>query len=287
MDKLSAKAEAIKLSRVWQQVCGDDFPIRASELAREWSRSVAPEEPIGSVLAQDLPGFEAGLFWLKTKREWTVLYRAHEGLPGRSNFTIAHELGHYVLHRRQRDLFQCSQEATLGAGALIEREADEFASFLLMPIPDFKNQVRSSPITLDLLGHCADRYQVSLTAAALKWLSFTEESAIIVVAREGMVLWWRASDSARRTAFAHFHSGKELPPEALAVSGNKLASATDFRSGVEHDAGVWVPGRAVREMTVVSDRYDLSISVLMLEQQLGAIHEDEPDADLTTGLPTI
>ena len=85
----------------------------------------------------------------------------------------------------------------------MEREADKFASFLLMPINDFRQQVAAHWMTLELMGHCASRYQVSLTAATLKWLSFTEHAAILVTAREGMVLWWRASDSARRLAVAH------------------------------------------------------------------------------------
>ena len=86
-------------------------------------------------------------------------------------------------------------------------------------------------MTLELMGHCADRYQVSLTAATLKWLSFTEQSAILVTAREGMVLWWRASDSARRLAFANLRSGMELPPQSMAATPTLAISPEDLRSG--------------------------------------------------------
>ena len=37
---------------------------------------------------------------------------------------------------------------------------------------------------LDVLGHCAERYDVSLTAAILKWLSYTDEKAIVVMSRD-------------------------------------------------------------------------------------------------------
>jgi hypothetical protein len=284
MPGLRPPAEAIKLTRLWQAARGDTYPIRADELAIEWSRQVSPDDPIGEVRSEELPGFEGGLFWLKNRREWVVLYRPHETARGRANFTIAHEFGHYVLHRKRQTTFQCSQNDALGVGAEIEREADEFASYLLMPINDFRDQVASKPVTLDLMGACAERYQVSLTAAVLKWLSFTEQPAILVTGRDGMVLWWRASDSARRAAFANIRIGMELPAASLAVSPTGAASQ-DLRLGVDRGRDIWLRGVEVREMAILSDRYDMTISLLVFAAA-GPLHEDEPDDDLTTRSPT-
>lgn len=259
-EPLSPQREAIKLAQLWRAVHGLNFPVRADLLAQEWSKQVAPSEPIAEVLAKDLDGFEGGLFWMPKRECWALLYKPNEALPGRRNFTIAHEFGHYVLHRRLRESFRCSQGDTLGAtGGDIERQADQFASFLLMPIDDFREQVHGRRITLDLLGTCADRYEVSLTAAILKWLSFTEEPAVVVTAREGMVLWWRASDSAKRVAFARLHQGMELPERSLAAMPSEAISPADFRLGVEHGPDVWFTGVPVREMIVVSDRYDMTV----------------------------
>ena len=50
--------------------------------------------------------------------------------------TIAHELGHFVLHRARQGSFRCDKESVhfgLDTAAVIEREADEFASNILMP----------------------------------------------------------------------------------------------------------------------------------------------------------
>lgn len=279
------RAEAIKLTRLWQAVHGHTYPIRAADLAMEWSRQVAPTEPIAEVQAQDLDGFEGGLFWLKNRAEWVVLYKPHENSRGRSNFTIAHEFGHYVLHRRLQVKFQCSQDDALGEGGKIEREADEFASYLLMPINDFREQVVGKRMTLDLMGTCADRYGVSLTAATLKWLAFTEQPAILVTARDGMILWWRASDSARRQAFINVRSGMELPSDSLAATPSIALSPQDFRLGVNHGPGVWLPDIGVREMAIMSDRYDMTISLLIFDRTV-VQHDEEPDSDLTTQSPT-
>ncbi|MCL6450063.1 MAG: ImmA/IrrE family metallo-endopeptidase [Acetobacteraceae bacterium] len=48
---------------------------------------------------------------------------------GRQRFTVAHELGHFFLHSRDQRYFLC----TYGLQGRFEREADRFASELLMP----------------------------------------------------------------------------------------------------------------------------------------------------------
>lgn len=284
-EALSPQREAIRLTQLWRAAHGLAFPIRAGELAQEWSRNVAPMEPIGAVAAQDLAGFEGGLFWLPNRSEWALLYRPHADLPGRTNFTVAHEFGHYVLHRKLRNAFQCSQSDTLGGTkAKIEREADQFASYLLMPIDDFRSQISVKHISLDLLGDCASRYEVSMTATILKWLSFTEQAAVVVTAREGMVLWWRPSDKARPISYTHLHEGMELPKRSAALEPNR-SSVQEMRHGTEHPAGVWFPEIPVREMVIVSDRYDMTISLLMLDVP-GALQTEEPESDMLTNPPT-
>ena len=67
--------------------------------------------------------------------EWGIFYNGKAN-PERQRFTIAHELGHFILHRDQRQSFNCDKESVYsGADTIrvIEREADDFASNLLMP----------------------------------------------------------------------------------------------------------------------------------------------------------
>lgn len=286
IESLSPAREAIKLVQLWRAVHGLTFPINAGALAQEWSRNVAPDSPIGELHAKDLKGFEGGLFWLKERKVWALLYHPHPDLPGRSNFTVAHEFGHYVLHRKLQVAFQCSQSATLGiTGARIEREADQFASYLLMPIDDYTQQVHGRRVTLDVLGECANRYGVSLTAAILKWLDFTDQAAVAIMGREGMLHWWKASDSAKKYTFGMLHEGMELPLHSLAVNPGLALSAADLRSGIEHPESVWPMKLPLREMVVLSDQYDMSISLLILHTP-GAEHPDAPDEDMTTKPPT-
>lgn len=114
----------------------------------------------------------------------------------------------------------------------IEAEADLFASTLLMPLDDFRRQVDGQPVSFDLLGHCADRYGVSLTAAALRWTEIAPKRAILVASRDDHMLWAKSNKAALRSG-AYFATRKntiELPHDALAHSYNAF-DMCDNRTG--------------------------------------------------------
>ena len=82
---------------------------------------------------------------------------------------------------------------------------------------DFRRQVDGQKINFDLLGHCADRYRVSLTAAALRWTD-RRKRAILIASRDDHMLWAKSNLAAVKSG-AYFPTRKntiELPPEALA-----------------------------------------------------------------------
>lgn len=81
-----------------------------------------------------------------------IMINAAISNDGRRNFTIAHELGHYALehHLHSGSLF-CSNDSIMEEGSaalVIEREANYFATCLLMPEEKiskaFKSRLRNS-----------------------------------------------------------------------------------------------------------------------------------------------
>lgn len=254
----------IFLSRAW----GTHFPVDVREIALSYSKRFP--DPIRTITAADVgAGFEGGLFPLK-KDGWAVLYNPSIESTGRINFTLGHELGHYLCHRTVKAAgFECSQQRVLGFDAndsvrTWEREADSFASYLLMPIDDFRKQVSGQDISLDLLGHCADRYQVSVTAAAIKWIEFTPLCAALVYADNGRVLWARRSDAAKRQG-VYFPFGMELPVGSLAAAGVRPDTAAG--QGLRSPAGVWLQNQGVKEYTIFADRYEAAISLLLIDEK--------------------
>lgn len=266
-------AEANRLSRLLNLSLGAErFPVDVEALAVAYAGQFGHDDPIAHVIGDDLPGFEGALYGTDNhgRKEWALIYNSNIPVPGRIRFTIAHELGHYILHRHQVDYFQCSQNDMLqweSDERKIESEADVFASTLLMPADDYRQQISNKAVDLELLDLCASRYGVSLTAAVLKWLEFTPQRAVLVVSRDGYIRWARSSQSALKSGAYLRTQGR-----VIEVPAGSLASCEDMntpeRSGVEVSARIWFANEpkemTLREMKLVSDRFDQTMSLLIL-----------------------
>jgi Zn-dependent peptidase ImmA (M78 family) len=275
---------AFEITHLLNAVLGDErFPVNISMIAKEYSTAKWPDDPIISVKGDNLPKFDGALFKAPVgKKGWGIIYNDSMGSLGRINFTIAHEFGHYLLHRiAYPDGFYCSQEQVAWDSEYgqVEHQANVFAANFLMPLDDFRRQIpERTKIDLDMIAHCADRYRVSLIAAVLRWLNYTSKRAILVVSRDGYILWARSSEPALKTgAYFKTSSGPiEIPTSSLAARQDLLV---DSRTGLDHDAGVWLREPA-REMTIFAEQYDFAISLLLLDDARPfAPFEAEPEVD--------
>lgn len=261
---------AIHLTKICDQISQslrlDRFPVNVSELALGAFEVFKYPDPIVKVEAVDIKNFDGALFANEARSRWMLLYNNELKSPGRIRFTQAHELGHYILHRLKRDEFQCSSDDMLSwEDKNIEAEADLFASFLLMPLNDFRSQL-TQDTDIEVLRHCADRYGVSLTAAALKWIECTEDSAVLILSRDGFMKWAFSSTAAHRNG-AFFRTRQNtipVPTDSLAA----CPTITQERRGIELPASVWFPhadrSACVREMKIHSERYEYVITLLRL-----------------------
>ncbi|MCP5431627.1 MAG: ImmA/IrrE family metallo-endopeptidase [Chromatiaceae bacterium] len=259
----------VKLAEVFSAAHGvDRFPVEVPPLALEAARIFGWDDPITEVQAANIKGFDGALFPGDGRKEWLMLYNEAVSSPGRVRFTQAHELGHYILHRHLRESFQCSDADMLNWSEddkNIEGQADLFASYLLMPLDDYRRQVTTT-VDLDLLGHCADRYGVSLTAATLKWLQYTDEKAVLVMSNDGFINWaWSSKPAAKVGAF--FRTRNNVIP----VPDGALASDPEVRNdrkGTQIPASVWFAhaeaDMPLREMKIHAEQYDAVLSLLLL-----------------------
>lgn len=264
-----AASKIIKVVETFSAAHGiDRFPLNVPAVARETASIFGWSDPITEVQAANIDSFEGALIPNDERTKWLLLYNDGMASPGRIRFTQAHELGHYILHRTNRDGFHCGAGELLsgpGDEANIEIQADAFASYLLMPIDDFRLQLPLQ-VDLEVLGRCAMRYGVSLTAAVLRWIQFTEEKAMMIVSRDGFVDWAWSSQSAA-SAGAFFKSRKqtiEIPMGTLAAD----RSVTVERVGIEVEAKKWFKhadrGLTLREMKIQMDRFDCTLILLIM-----------------------
>ena len=263
------------------------FPVQVPDLAKEYTRHRFPDDPVSLVAGDHLPTFDGALYKAPPgKKGWGIIYNKAITSPGRINFTIAHELGHYFMHRLCfPDGVECGQQDFVRWDSeyrQIEAQANEFAASLLMPLDDFRRQIdaKAKP-TLDDLGGCAERYGVSLIAATLRWLQYTERRSVMVVSREGFILWARASSTALRTGAFFKTAGRPpiaIPTQSLAAQHDLLEKS---RGQISHDSEIWF-AEPCEEIALASDQYDFTISLLHLERVIRSSRFDEAeDADVS------
>jgi hypothetical protein len=268
--------EAGRITQMLDHVFGADRfdrgPVDVAALALEYSRQIAPEGPIHEVVERSLPGCVGALVYSEVRpRQWAIMYHMDQSL-GRLAFTIGHEFGHYILHRKlieESNTYDggiyCDEDSVLRRnGTGLEKEADEFAAALLMPFHDFRRQLpaRDRP-NFALLSRLSKRYGVSLTAAILRWLEYTETRAIMVVSNEGFAHWAKPSQAALRSG--RYIRAKDVVFELPAQSAAARSDYSDeARQGIMQPANVWFP-EPVLEMCLRSERYDQEITLLHFE----------------------
>jgi hypothetical protein len=260
------------------------FPVQVTQLAKDYSCQRFPDDPISLVAGDNLPTFDGALYKAPPgKKGWGIIYNKAIASPGRINFTIAHEFGHYLLHRlRFPDGLECGQQDMMRWDSeyrQIEAQANDFAASLLMPLDDFRRQIDSkAKPTLDDLGGCAERYGVSLVAATLRWLQYTERRSVMVVSRDGFILWARSSSAALRTG-AFFKTAGRGP---ITIPGQSLAARPELmeksRGQIEHEGNVWF-AEPCEEIALASDQYDFTISLLHLERVIRLSRYDDAAED--------
>ena len=106
---------------------------------------------------------------------------------------------------------ECNEEAVTFR---LKAEADTFAAYLLMPLDDFRRQIPAdADPTLDDLSAATERYGVSLIACVLRWLEYTTRRSMLVISRDGIILWARASEPAFMSGL--FIRSKNVAPVAV------------------------------------------------------------------------
>lgn len=85
--------------------------------------------------------------------------------PKRQRFTLAHELGHYVLHRWQCQRFEDKKLFRNNESNPMEAQANAYAADLLMPEDEFKDYIRNVSKNIDSI---ADHFKVSAYAVRVR-----------------------------------------------------------------------------------------------------------------------
>lgn len=160
-------------------------------------------------------------------------FRGNRPDTQRARFTIAHELGHYFIdnHRvgLKRGHLTAHPSTNFESSSIIEREADYFASCLLMPEEKFKNFIHRKRFDFSLLKLLSESFQTSITATAIRYADIGNHPLMIVFGVNGKVKWkWYSQDF----PFKYLLYGNSKIPEDSVMGEyfyeNKIPKSTEM-----------------------------------------------------------
>jgi hypothetical protein len=128
----------------------------------------------------------------------TVGVRAGIRNLGRERFTIAHEIGHYVLGCNDTASSTCTwQDIGISIREKPEREiaANRFAAELLLPSDRVRHLIRQQSLSIETARSIAHKFRTSLTATALQCASVAQQACAVVVSINGIIRYYRPSKS--------------------------------------------------------------------------------------------
>lgn len=190
IDLDGAGSPSALVTRILQLEPNLSIPVPIEQLCRQLD--------ITSIAELETDGFEAALVTDAVKSTGAILV-AKARSRQRRRFSIAHELGHFLIPThlpRPGEPSLCSAEqfrmidpGELDRGRRMEVDANRFAAQLLMPPPVLRAELQKirRPAVTDIV-RLAGLFDVSKEAMARAYVGYSREAVCIVVVRKGRML---------------------------------------------------------------------------------------------------
>lgn len=201
----------------------------------------------------------------------------------RRRFTIAHELGHFLMPHHdghQRCTSSDMVESRRGTDhQRRESEANRFSAGLLMPKPWFIRELRKlGAVDLSHVQQLSDRFKTSLEAVINRYVELTDDTCAFVFARSGEVRYVRPSRAFPRLKV---RGGDRLPEGTLSALPARAPLRT-ASTWAQIGGGVWLSGERHRDAPLLEQtmhqRNGYQVTLLYLNE--GVMEEAEDAAQL-------
>jgi IrrE N-terminal-like domain len=178
----------------------------ANYVAEKFVKTVPPDL---TALCRDLglrirevpaKGFDGALIRSKAGQKGIVAVKASIFEKSRKRFTIAHEIGHFIIPHH-RDLGNICEDRKIESFDShlnqAEIEANEFAAELLLPSALLRKRFNLSEFSLPQISAVATDFGTSLTATIRSFLTLTDLPCAMVWSVTNSARWFVRSDSFR------------------------------------------------------------------------------------------
>ena len=150
----------------------------------------------------------------------------------RKRFVLAHELGHYVLHRHNKKLFQDNSDTLNQWYHKVfgneELEANEFAAEFLMPADIFIDECKGKIFKPEFVDYLAEGFEVSKTASILRYVQHGNYPVCIIYCKDNKMKWWKSSHDFKY--YLEFNHNSPPPTDSVAF---ELFTTNAFYTGEE------------------------------------------------------
>lgn len=194
MSEKLARAEAERAAAQVVKDCGfASFPICPFDIAKKHDIHVEAKDSS----QQGVSGF-----LMRVGSTFGIKYASHIRNEGFIRFTVAHELGHYFLPDHPEKLFPNGSGLHQSKSGFIshdplERQADLFASALLMPDLLFSKAVDRAGVGFEAIEKLAKECKTSITATAIRYTQFSDEAVAVIVSSGRQIDYCFMSDRIR------------------------------------------------------------------------------------------
>lgn len=179
----------------------------------------------------------------------------------RTRFTLAHELGHFFLHRRWLSRGATFHDAEILSGdnlREVEREANDFAAECLLPERLVERFLNGRLLGLERIQGLAEQAQASIVATAIRVARITASRCCFFFEQDGVIQWVAPSDDWREARFV-WSGWKGSMPEASHAQGN-----SETFEEREVPLQVWCPNAPSREEPLFESALQTSYGRLVL-----------------------
>ena len=215
-----ARAEAESISQKTITECGFvAFPICPFEIAKRHEIHVEPKE-------STQPGVSG--FLMRVGDTFGIKYASQIANEGFQRFTVAHELGHYFLPGHAEALFPSGtgiHHSSFLSTDPLERQADWFASVLLMPEFLFKKAVDRAGYGFSAIEKLSLLCKASILATAIRFTQFTDDAVALIVSTGNKVEYCFMSERIKSLpGITWIKKGTLVPSNSTTSRFNKIAN---------------------------------------------------------------
>jgi len=160
--------------------------------------------------------------------------------------------------------------------AYMEVEANRFSALLLMPLPQFRKDVRRhNEVDINHILDLAKRYETSKEATARRYVEIQYETCAAIISHNGRIQRYYKS---KEFPFLDITSGIPVPNSSLTAK-MKHSDSTIISEWDETTGSIWLDERERRAPMlyeqVLNQRDGYQLTLLILAEDLEEIEEDD------------